>query len=102
VLAHLRAALGAGRLRDGRLGFFHPDALTFGEPVRVSRLVAAAAAVPGVISVQVTRLRRLFRPDDGELAAGLLRLGPLEVAQCDNLADTPDNGRLSIVAGGGR
>jgi predicted phage baseplate assembly protein len=102
VLAELRRVLGNRRLPDGRLGFFHPDALTFGEPVRVSRLVAVAAAVPGVLSAQVTRLRRLFRPDDGELAAGLLRIGPLEVAVCDNDPDRPENGRLSIVIGGGR
>ncbi|OLB77372.1 MAG: hypothetical protein AUI14_16285 [Actinobacteria bacterium 13_2_20CM_2_71_6] len=102
VVTALRAALGAGRLPDGRLGFFHPGALTFGEPVRVSRLVAVAVAVPGVLSAQVTRLRRLFRPEDGELAAGLLRLGPLEIAECDNVADQPEHGRLSIIAEGGR
>ncbi|WP_225847560.1 putative baseplate assembly protein [Streptomyces sp. HPF1205] len=102
VLAELRRVLGNGRVPGGRLGFFHPDALVFGEPVRVSGLVAVAAAVPGVLSAQVTRLRRLFRPDDGELAAGLLRVGPLEVAACDNDPDRPENGRLSLVIGGGR
>ena len=33
ILAELYRVLGNGRLADGRLGFFHPDALTFGEPV---------------------------------------------------------------------
>ncbi|QMV21055.1 hypothetical protein GQS52_03875 [Streptomyces sp. SCUT-3] len=51
---------------------------------------------------RVTRLRRLFRGDDGELDAGLLRTGPLEVAQCDNDPDRPENGRLKLVIGGGR
>ncbi|MFI2073245.1 MULTISPECIES: putative baseplate assembly protein [Streptomyces] len=102
VLAELRRVLGTGVLPDGRLGFFHPDALTFGEPVRVSRLVAAAAAVPGVVSVQATRLRRLHHQEDGELDAGILRLGPLEIAQCDNDPDRPENGRLAIEIGGGR
>ncbi|MCD9145038.1 putative baseplate assembly protein [Streptomyces albireticuli] len=102
VLAELRRVLGTGTLPDGRPGFFHPDALTFGEPVRVSRLVAAAAAVPGVVSVHTTRLRRLHHHDDGELEAGLLRLGPLEIAQCDNDPDWPENGRLGIEIGGGR
>ncbi|MBZ9643879.1 putative baseplate assembly protein, partial [Streptomyces sp. PSKA30] len=51
ILAELYRVLGAGPR-----GFFHPDALTFGEPVRLSRLVAVAAAVPGVESVHVTRL----------------------------------------------
>ncbi|MGW0211047.1 hypothetical protein ACWDZ8_36605, partial [Streptomyces sp. NPDC003233] len=100
--AELRRVLGNRRLPDGRLGFFHPDALTFGDPVRVSRLVAAAAAVPGVLSAKVTRLRRLFRTDQGELAAGVLPVGALEVAVCDNDPARPENGRLSIEIGGGR
>ncbi|MFF8775200.1 putative baseplate assembly protein [Kitasatospora sp. NPDC015120] len=102
VLAELRRVLGSRALPDGRLGFFHPDALGFGEPVRASRLVAAAAAVPGVVSARVTRLRRQFGRDDGEPDAGLLRLGALEVAACDDDPDRPENGRLSIVIGGGR
>ncbi|MDN3263991.1 putative baseplate assembly protein [Streptomyces sp. CSDS2] len=102
ILADLYRALGRGRLPGGRLGFFHPDALTFGEPVRLSRLVAVAAAVPGVESVEVTRLRRLFEPDRGERADGLLRLGPLEIATCDNDPDRPEQGRLEITLGGAR
>ncbi|MDX3454906.1 putative baseplate assembly protein [Streptomyces sp. ME02-8801-2C] len=96
ILAELYRVLGTGRLPDGRLGFFHPDALTFGEPVRLSRLVAVAAAVPGVESVQVTRLRRLFEQDRGEREDGVLRLGPLEIATCDNDPDRPENGLLAI------
>ncbi|MER7706362.1 putative baseplate assembly protein [Kitasatospora sp. NPDC097605] len=102
VLAELRRVLGNRALPDGRPGFFHPDALGFGEPVRVSRLVAAAAAVPGVVSARVTRLRRQFGRDDGEPAEGLLRLGALEIACCDNDPDRPEHGRLSLVIGGGR
>ncbi|MEV5319884.1 putative baseplate assembly protein [Streptomyces sp. NPDC052687] len=97
ILAELYRVLGSGRG-----GLFHPDALTFGEPVRLSRLVAAAAAVPGVESVRVTRLRRLFEPDRGEREAGLLRIGPLEIAACDNDPDRPENGRLEISLGGAR
>ncbi|MFE6867529.1 putative baseplate assembly protein [Kitasatospora sp. NPDC057692] len=102
VLAALRRVLGSRALPDGRPGFFHPDALGFGDPVRASRLVAAAAAVPGVVSARVTRLRRQFGRDEGEPADGLLRLGALEIALCDNDPDRPENGRLSIVIGGGR
>jgi Baseplate J-like protein len=96
------AALGTGTAPGGAPAFFNPAVTGFGDPVRVSRLVAAATAIPGVVSAQVTRLQRLFGTDQGELAAGLLRIGPLEVAQCDNNIDEPDNGRLSVVAGGGR
>jgi len=97
ILAELYRVLGSGRQ-----GFFQPDALTFGEPVRLSRLVAVAAAVPGVQSVQVTRLRRLFEQDRGEREDGVLRLGPLEIASCDNDPDRPENGRLAISLGGAR
>ncbi|ANP53277.1 hypothetical protein J2Z21_008545 [Streptomyces griseochromogenes] len=102
ILAELYRVLGNGRLPDGRLGFFHPDALTFGEPVRLSRLVAVAAAVPGVESVEVTRLRRLFEQDRGEREDGVLPLGPLEIATCDNDPDRPEQGRLEISLGGAR
>jgi hypothetical protein len=102
ILADLYRALGSGRLPDGRLGFFHPDALTFGEPVRLSRLVAVAAGVPGVESVAVTRLQRLFEEDRGERGDGVLRLGPLEIATCDNDPDRPENGRLAVSLGGAR
>ncbi|MEV0898908.1 putative baseplate assembly protein [Actinoplanes sp. NPDC049802] len=84
-------------LRRRLLAVFRPDALTFGDPVRVSRLTAVTAAVPGVRTARVTRLRRLFAPDAGELDAGLLRLGPLEIAQCDNDPDRPEHGRLETV-----
>jgi hypothetical protein len=97
ILAELYRVLGSGPQ-----GFFRPDALTFGEPVRLSRLVAVAAAVPGVESVHVTRLRRLFEPDRGEREDGVLRLGPLEIATCDNDPDRPENGRLAIALGGAR
>ncbi|MDH6224170.1 putative baseplate assembly protein [Streptomyces sp. MJP52] len=100
ILADLHRVLGAG---PG--GFFHPDAMTFGTPVRLSRLVAVAAAVPGVESVRVVRLRRLFEPNRGEREEredGVLRLGPLEIATCDNDPDRPENGRLAISLGGAR
>ncbi|MFI0487115.1 putative baseplate assembly protein [Actinomadura sp. 9N215] len=114
ILAELYRVLGRRRLRGHghgaktgglRRGFFHPDGLTFGEPVRLSRLVAVAAAVPGVVSVRVTRFRRLFADDAGELRDGLLRLGPLEVVRCDNDPVRPENGHLEInlvEAGGAR
>ncbi|CCK31963.1 hypothetical protein BN159_7584 [Streptomyces davaonensis JCM 4913] len=97
ILAELYRVLGAG---PG--GFFHPDTQTFGESVRLSRLVAVAAAVPGVESVEVTRLQRLFEQDRGEKEDGVLRLGPLEIATCDNDPDRPENGRLAISLGGAR
>lgn len=102
VTKSLHTVLGSGTGPDGTPGFFNPAVLDFGEPVRVSRIIAAASTVPGVISVRVTRLKRLFGPAAGELAAGLLTIGPLEIAQLDDDPDRPENGRLTVVLGGGR
>jgi predicted phage baseplate assembly protein len=106
VAGHVRAAvlrqLGAGVLPDGRRGFFHPDNLTFGTPVRVSQIVAAVAAVPGVRHAEVTRLQPLFGPAGDALSTGRLRLAAREVAQLDNDPSRPDNGMLTLDVGGGR
>ncbi len=89
-------------LSEGRLGFFHPDNLTFGEGIYLSKLVAAAQAVAGVESVRVTKLERLGEGDRGELDEGILELGPLEVPQLDNDPNFPERGTLKITMRGGR
>ncbi len=47
VIAAVREALSSVLLPDGRLGAFHPDNFTFGQPVYASRVVAAAQSVEG-------------------------------------------------------
>lgn len=106
VAGHVRAAvarvLGHGLLADGTPAFFHPDALTFATPVRVSRIVAAVAALPGVQSVSVTALERLFEPSPDALQGGVLLLGPDEIARLDADPARPENGVLELLIGGGR
>lgn len=103
---HVKAALlslfSNRRLPDGTLGFFHPDNLSFGGAIRLSQLVAAAMTVPGVENVVVTRLERLHAGPNGELEAGLLPLGSLEVARLDNDPSFPDRGRFNLDMRGGR
>jgi hypothetical protein len=102
VLAGLLGILGNGPLPDGRLGFFHPDNLSFGDGIRVSKVVAAALGVDGVETLKVTKLQRLDGPDVAAPAAGILSLGPAEIAQLDNDADFPENGVLIVNLIGGR
>lgn len=103
---HVKAALidrfGAGRRADGTPGFFHPDQLTFGAGVSLSKLVAAAQAIPGVESVTVTRLERLLLGPNGEIAQGFLPIGPLEIARLDSDPTFPENGRIRFDLRGGR
>jgi hypothetical protein len=102
VRAALLAVLGSGRLPDGRLGFFHPDRLTFGDGVYVSRIIAVAQAVPGVASITLEHLSRLGEPEAGERDAGVLWLGPLEVPRLDSDPDFPEHGVLTLRLRGGR
>ena len=89
-------------LADGKRGLFHADSLTFGDSIYLSKLVAAAQAVPGVESVQVTRLQRQFEAPNNEIENGVLPLGPLEVARLDNDPSFPEHGRLTLILKGGR
>lgn len=96
-------------LPGGGKGFFHPDNFTFGQPVYLSRIVAAALAVPGVRAVDVSeapprlnRFRRWGEPSRGELAAGSIHLSRAEIARVDNDPAAPANGRIQFHLEGGR
>ena len=103
---HVKAALievfSNRLLRDGRLGFFHPDNLSFGEGIYLSKLVAAAQAVTGVEGVVVIKLERLFEGPNGEIEDGILPLGSFEIARLDNDPSFPENGMLTLDLRGGR
>ncbi|MCM6776630.1 putative baseplate assembly protein [Nocardia sp. CDC159] len=97
LAGHVRAAV----LRVlGRI--FDPGGLSFGTPVRLSRIIAAVVAVPGVRSAEFTTAERLFGPSGNALDTGVLPLGPLEVARLDNDPTRPEHGRLRLNLVGGR
>ncbi len=101
VKAALLRAFGTGSLPDGRRGFFHPDNFTFGQPLYLSRVYEAALAVPGVASVVVQKFQRWGKAPQGELAAGVLKVGPYEVIRLDNDPNFPENGRIEFRMEGG-
>jgi hypothetical protein len=103
---HVKAALlerfSNRRLADGSLGFFHPDQLSFGDPITVSQLVAAALSVAGVESATVTTLQRLGQPPNQEIANGILPIAFQEIAQLDSDPNFPEHGVLTFDLRGGR
>jgi hypothetical protein len=105
IAGHVRAALldafSDRVLASGARGFFHPDNLSLGDNIYLSRLVAAAQAVTGVASVTVTRLERLEAGPNHELENGFLPIGPLEVAELENDPSRPQRGKLMLTLRGG-
>lgn len=102
VKAALLDAFSNRVLPNGQRGFFHPDNLTFGQGIAMSKLVAIAQAITGVQSVQVTRLRRLFDPIKGELKHEFLSISSKEIAQLDNDPSFPEHGKMKFEMIGGR
>jgi predicted phage baseplate assembly protein len=102
VRAALLRAFGRGTLPGGRTAFFHPDNFTFGQPVFLSRVYAAAQAVPGVERVEVTAFGRQGTPGSDASASGRLEVGRLEIARLDNDPNHPERGVLVVTALGGK
>lgn len=102
VLRAVRDVLGTGVLPDGRLGVFHPDNFSFGDPVYLSAIIAAAQAVEGVEAVWAQTFQRMGAPDASPLETGVIPIGRLEIAQLANNPNFRERGRLTLEAGGGK
>ncbi len=102
VQAELQELFSNRILPDGRMGFFHPDNLTFGESIYLSRIVAAAREVPGVQNVTVQKLQRYGLGDQGEKDAGVLTLGPMEIPLIMNDRNRPECGQICLDMRGAR
>jgi hypothetical protein len=89
-------------LPGGGRGFFHPDNFTFGQPVYLSRIVAAAMQVPGVLWVDASDtppnyFQRFGEAPHGELEAGKIEMARLEIARLDNDPNEAENGRIAFL-----
>jgi hypothetical protein len=103
IKTELLKVFGSKPLENRKLGFFHPDNLSFGDGIYVSRLVAMAKSVKGVETVKVTKLQRLDTPaGGGAIDTGVLPLGSGEIAQLNNDPSFPENGKLELILRGGR
>lgn len=101
VAADVHAVLSNRTLPDGRQGLFHPDRLTFAQPVHLSAVLAQVHSVAGVQSVEVVRFQRQREPDTSGIDAGVLPMGRLEVARLDDDPSFPERGVLELTFGGG-
>jgi predicted phage baseplate assembly protein len=86
-------------LPSGQRGFFHPDNLSFGQPIYLSQIVASAAQIAGVMRVDVARFQRWSQPARGELQQGVIPIAPIEIARLDNNPNAPEYGALSLTIG---
>jgi hypothetical protein len=102
VARGLLQAFGTGMMPDGRRQVFNPDNFTFGQPVYLSAVYAAAQAADGVAAVQVTTFQRRDRPGGDGLRLGRLDFARLEIARLNNDPDFPERGTFQVTMRGGK
>ena len=102
VARAVREVLGRARGADGVAGLFHPDNFTFGQPVTLSAVLAAAQAVDGVHFVEPVTFRRLGDERSTSARLGEVAIGRLEIARLDNDPSFPERGTLTLEMEGGR
>jgi Baseplate J-like protein len=89
-------------LPDGSRGVFHPDNFSFGQPVYLSRIYAAAQQVEGVRFVTIDTFQRLGSNSTQALDDGVLMLGRLEIARLDNDPNFAERGVFRLNMEGGK
>jgi len=94
VEGRLLETFSADALPGGGTGFFHPDNFTFGQPVYLSAVIAAAMQVAGVAYATPLRFQRLGRNPAGEIDDGRIAMARLEIARLDNDPNAPEHGRI--------
>jgi hypothetical protein len=87
---------------DGRRGFFHADNFSFGQPVYLSAIYAAAQKVEGVRFVTIVTFQRLGLASKRALDDGVLGVGRLEIARLDNDPNFAERGVLRLNMEGGK
>jgi hypothetical protein len=86
--------------RSGRRALFDPAHLTFGQAVHLSRVYSAVDEVEGVESARVTIFQRQDRAAAGELEAGVLPIGPWEIARLEDDPSRMEYGVLTVTGRG--
>jgi hypothetical protein len=113
--AELETEFADGWTSDGRRGFFHPDAWTFGQGLHASQLIGRAMSVAGVASVLRVSMRRFDPGAGGGLVTvvvepgalplddrATLAMGGFEILIVANDPDRLERGRIRFDIVGGR
>lgn len=96
----LEQEFSATRTPDGRLGFFHPDRWTFGQPLHESQILGRAQSVTGVEHVVSITMKRWNDASAGADFVGNLR--PNEIIQVLSDPDHREPGFIEFEVLGGR
>jgi hypothetical protein len=100
VRAVLEQELSDSYTGDGRLGFFNPDAWTFGQELHISEILGRIHQVPGVDHVIAARMRRWDAATPGTAEKIALRVN--EIILVENDPDHMERGSIRIDLQGGR
>jgi hypothetical protein len=84
---------------DGAKGFFHPDNLSFGQPVLLSKIYEATMSVEGVASCKVELFQRWGKTPNNEIENGMIEMEYFEIPRLDNDPNFPENGKIEFISG---
>ncbi len=101
VRAELEAVFSTGWLADGRRGFFHPDAWTFGQDLHRSQIAAAVMAISGVDHITRLTMKRLDAATPGNPLREVLEMGFDEIVMVQNDPDHMERGTIRFEIAGG-
>lgn len=87
---------------DGRRGFFHPDAWTFGKSLHRSEIEGRIARIVGIRHVVSIVMKRFNAAQPGAPGAEVLEIGSDEVVLLANDADHLERGLIRFDITGGR
>ena len=85
---------------DGRMGFFHPDAWTFGQPLKASQIIGRMLAVEGVEHVITVTVRRWNGP--AAVSDEMTNVAFNEILQVMSDPDHQEKGFIDFKVQGGR
>jgi hypothetical protein len=103
VYAALWKVLVTGDSCAGTPGLLSSENFKFGATVYASPIIAAAQAVAGVVSVQMTTFARQDAlPPQGTTPPSFLEMQPLEIPCCNNDPNNLDLGLLTLALDGGK